>query len=234
MIQVRGLKFAYGDIVAVDQINFHVNEREMVAIVGSNGAGKTTLVNTISGLLKPQAGEIIFQGKAIEGQPPNQIVEAGLIQIPEGRKVFPNLTVLENLRLGSYVPKAKARRKETLIWIFELFPILSQRVKQYAGTLSGGEQQMLALGRGLMSQPRLLMLDEPSLGLAPLVIRNIFDTISKINSQGTTILMIEQNTYHALNDCQRAYVMENGKIVMEGKGQELLNNPHIIEAYLGI
>jgi branched-chain amino acid transport system ATP-binding protein len=188
----------------------------------------------ISGLLKAKAGEVNFNGNPIIGLSPHKIVEAGLIQVPEGRKIFPRLTVQENLRLGSYVKKAKLRRTESMDWVLNMFPILRNRNRQLAGTLSGGEQQMLAIGRGLMSQPEMLMLDEPSLGLAPLIVRDILETVIKINAKGTTILMIEQNTFHALKCCKRAYVMENGKIIMEGKSDELLNNSQIIETYLGL
>lgn len=234
MIEVTGLKVNYGDLTALSQVSFEVQKGEIVSIIGSNGAGKTTLVNTLSGLIKSRAGEIKFKGIPIKNLPPHVIVESGLIQVAEGRKIFSNLTVNDNLRLGSYVKRAKVRRKETLDKVFELFPVLKKRAKQLAGTLSGGEQQMLALGRGLMSLPELLILDEPSLGLAPLIIEDIFENIRRINLDGVTILLIEQNTVFALNSCTRAYVLENGKIVMEGKGSELLNNPHIIEAYLGL
>ncbi len=234
MIEVTGLKVKYGDLIALSQVSFEVKKGEIVSIIGSNGAGKTTIVNTLSGLLKSQAGEIQFKEVSIRNLAPHLIVESGLIQVAEGRKIFSNLTVKDNLRLGSYVKRAKVHRKETMEKVFELFPVLKKRAKQLAGTLSGGEQQMLALGRGLMSLPELLILDEPSLGLAPLIIEDIFEDIRKINLDGVTILLIEQNTVFALNCCARAYVLENGKIVMEGKGSELLNNPHIIEAYLGL
>ena len=234
MLEVKELTVAYDDIVAVNETTFHVKEGEIVAIVGSNGAGKTTVVNAISGLISISSGNIFFQSEPIGNKPSHKIVELGLIQVPEGRKVFPKLSVRENLRLGSYLPVAKMKRNETMDQVFQLFPILKKRESQNAGTLSGGEQQMLALGRGLMSQPKLLMLDEPSLGLAPLIINLIFETTVQINKLGTTILLVEQNTFIALNTCGRAYVMENGKIVLEGIGNELLNNAHVIEAYLGV
>lgn len=234
MIEVNRLKVSYGDMLALNEVTFEVKKGEIVSIIGSNGAGKTTLVNTISGLLKSQAGDIKFKGLPLIKLAPHLIVETGLIQVPEGRKLFSNLTVKDNLRLGSYVKRAKNSRNETMEKVFELFPVLNKRAKQLAGTLSGGEQQMLAFGRGLMSLPELLILDEPSLGLAPLIIEDIFEVINKINLDGVTILLIEQNTVFALNSCSRAYVLENGKIVMEGKGSDLLNNPHIIEAYLGL
>jgi len=221
-------------MLALNEVTFDVKKGEIVSIIGSNGAGKTTLVNTISGLLKSQSGDIKFKGLPIIKLAPHLIVETGLIQVPEGRKLFSNLTVKDNLRLGSYVKRAKNSRNETMEKIFELFPVLNKRAKQLAGTLSGGEQQMLAFGRGLMSLPELLILDEPSLGLAPLIIEDIFEVINKINLDGVTILLIEQNTVFALQCCTRAYVLENGKIVMKGNGGELLNDQHIIEAYLGL
>ena len=221
-------------MLALNEVSFDVKKGEIVSIIGSNGAGKTTLVNTISGLLKSQSGDIKFKGLPIIKLAPHLIVETGLIQVPEGRKLFSNLTVKDNLRLGSYVKRAKNSRNETMEKVFDLFPILNKRAKQLAGTLSGGEQQMLAFGRGLMSIPELLILDEPSLGLAPLIVEDIFEVINKINSEGVTILLIEQNTVFALQCCTRAYVLENGKIVMKGNGGELLNDQHIIEAYLGL
>ena len=234
MLEVKELTVAYDDIVAVNKATFHVKEGEIVAIVGSNGAGKTTVVNAISGLIKIKSGDIFFQNASIGVKPSHKIVESGLIQVPEGRKIFPKLSVRENLRLGSYLPMARMKRTETMEQVFYLFPVLKKRENQLAGTLSGGEQQMLALGRGLMSQPKLLMLDEPSLGLAPLIINLIFETTVRINKLGMTVLLVEQNTFIALNTCGRAYVMENGKIVLEGIGSELLDDPHVIEAYLGI
>lgn len=221
-------------MLALNEVTFDVKRGEIVSIIGSNGAGKTTLVNTISGLLKSQSGDIKFKGLPIIRLAPHLIVETGLIQVPEGRKLFSNLTVKDNLRLGSYVKRAKNSRNETMEKVFELFPVLNNRAKQLAGTLSGGEQQMLAFGRGLMSLPELLILDEPSLGLAPLIIEDIFEVINKINSDGVTILLIEQNTVFALQCCTRAYVLENGRIVMKGNGGELLRDQHIIEAYLGL
>ena len=198
MIEVNKLKVSYGDMLALNEVTFDVKRGEIVSIIGSNGAGKTTLVNTISGLLKSQAGDIKFKGLPIIKLAPHLIVETGLIQVPEGRKLFSNLTVKDNLRLGSYVKRAKNSRNETMEKVFELFPVLNKRAKQLAGTLSGGEQQMLAFGRGLMSLPELLILDEPSLGLAPLIIEDIFEVINKINLDGVTILLIEQNTVFAL------------------------------------
>jgi branched-chain amino acid transport system ATP-binding protein len=211
-----------------------VGEGEIITIVGANGAGKTTLLKTISGILRPTSGEIWFLGKRIDNLSPHHIVEKGLVRIPEGRKLFPSLSVLENLELGSYLPEAKRRRSENLERVFSLFPVLAERSKQSAGTLSGGEQQMLAIGRGLMSQPKLLMLDEPSLGLAPLLVREIFRTIREINQHGTTILLVEQNVFNALDMAHKGYVLETGKIVLQGKSGDLMNNEYIRESYLGV
>ena len=234
MLQVNNIKVSYGDFIAVHEVTFNVKKGELVAIVGSNGAGKTTLVNCLSGLLRCSAGTIIFQGEHIENAESYYIVERGLVQVPEGRKIFPDSTVQENLRLGSYLPNAKKMRKETMDLVFKLFPILKERIGQKAGTLSGGEQQMLALGRGLMSCPSLIMMDEPSLGLSPLLVEQVFQNIMEIRKMGTSILLIEQNTVHALKCCDRAYIMENGNITKEGSGEQLLKDPTIIEAYLGI
>jgi len=234
LLEVSELRVKYGDVVAVHEVTFRVDEGEIVAIVGSNGAGKTTAVNAISGLIRIESGKIIFQGINITGLPSHDIVEKGLIQIPEGRKIFSDLTVQENLRLGSYTSKAKGKRKETMERVFSLFPVLSDRGRQKAGSLSGGEQQMLALGRGLMSLPILVMMDEPSLGLSPMFVNQLFEMVSMINEMGTTILLIEQNTANALNCCNRGYVIENGVITMNGSGEELLRDPHVVEAYLGV
>ena len=234
MLEVRALRVKYGDVFAVHEATFRVDEGEIVAIVGSNGAGKTTTVNAISGLIRSESGSIIFQEGNIEGLPSHDIVDKGLIQIPEGRKIFPNLTIHENLRLGSYLPKAKEKRKETMKMVFSLFPRLAEREKQRAGSLSGGEQQMLAIGRGLMSLPKLLVMDEPSLGLAPVFVEQLFEMIKKINDMGTTMLLIEQNTVNALNCCDRGYVLENGVITINGTGESLLSDPHVVEAYLGL
>lgn len=234
MLKINQLTVRYGELVAVKDITLDVKEGEFVSIVGSNGAGKTTLVNAISGLISNKTGKILFKGMPIANAPSNKIVGAGLIQVPEGRKIFSNLSVYENLRLGSYLPKAKAKRKEMFKTILEYFPILGERKDQLAGSLSGGEQQMLAIGRALMGLPDLIIFDEPSLGLSPLINSNIFEIIAKINQAGTTILLIEQNTYLALNSSKRSYVIENGSIVLEGPSQELINNPYVIEAYLGV
>ncbi len=224
----------YGDVKVLDGITLQVDEGEIVTIVGANGAGKTTLLKTISGILWPTRGEIYFMEERIDHLYPHEIVERGLIRIPEGRKIFPSLSVLENLELGSYIGKAKIKRSESMENVFSLFPILKERSQQSAGTLSGGEQQMLAIGRGLMSIPVLLMLDEPSLGLAPIIVREIFHTLKEINEDGTTILLVEQNAFTALEMAQEGYVLENGRVVLKGKSDVILRDEYIKKAYLGI
>lgn len=234
MLEIENLEVYYGDLQALWNVSLRVDAGEIVSIVGANGAGKTTLLKTISGLLHPRLGRLKFLGEQIENKSPAQIVEAGISHIPEGRKLFTTLTVLENLELGAYVPRARQKRKETLTYVFQLFPILEERKHQTAGTLSGGEQQMLAIGRGLMALPKLLMLDEPSLGLAPRVVKNMFEVIKEVNQSGTTILLVEQNISHALGISTRGYVLQNGHIVLEGTGIELLQNIHVRKAYLGL
>jgi len=234
LLKIDKIDFHYGDVHILYGVILEVSEGEIVTILGANGAGKTTLLKTIAGILWPTFGEIHFLGERIDHLHPHQIVEKGLVRIPEGRKIFPTLSVLENLELGSYIQKAKMKRSESLEKVFSLFPILKERSQQSAGTLSGGEQQMLAIGRGLMSLPRLLMLDEPSLGLAPLIVREIFNTVREINQQGTTVLLVEQNVFNALEMAQEGYVLENGRIVLRGNSQDLLGNEYIKEAYLGI
>ncbi len=234
MLSIEGIDVSYGDVKVLSSVGFHVDEEEIVALVGANGAGKSTMINTISGINQPRSDQITFMDERIDGKQPHFIVEKGIVQVPEGRRIFSSLTVLENLEMGSFLPRAKKRRKEVLEEVYRLFPILKDRMGQQAGTLSGGEQQMLAIGRALMSLPNLLMLDEPSLGLAPMIVADIFEVISKINSQGTTILIVEQNVEHTLEMADRAYVLENGSIVLEGAGKDLLENPHVKEAYLGI
>lgn len=216
------------------EVTLEVREQAIVTIVGANGAGKTTLLKTAAGILRPTSGEIQFLGERIDHLYPHHIVEKGLVRIPEGRRIFPTLSVLENLELGSYLPKPKAKRSASLGKVFSLFPVLKERSQQLAGTLSGGEQQMLAIGRGLMSLPHLLMLDEPSLGLAPLLVRDIFRKVREINQDGTTILLVEQNVFKALDMAHEGYVLENGRIVLKGKSQDLLVNEYIREAYLGL
>jgi branched-chain amino acid transport system ATP-binding protein len=224
----------YGKYPALHGVTLQVDTGEIVALLGSNGAGKTTLLKTISGLLKARSGAISFAGKRIETLPPNGIVGLGISQCPEGRKLFPEMTVLKNLRLGGYIRRRDEKGiAASLQEILVLFPILSERARQLAGTLSGGEQQMLAMGRALMSNPSLLLLDEPSLGLAPLVVRTLFQTIQKINARQTTIFLVEQNASQALKIAHRGYVLETGQIVLSGKGGELLNDEKVKQAYLG-
>ncbi|MBW1963195.1 MAG: ABC transporter ATP-binding protein [Deltaproteobacteria bacterium] len=234
LLKIDNVNACYGDVQVLHGVTLEVPEAEIVTIVGANGAGKSTLLKTIAGILRPTSGEIRFAGERLDHLDSHQIVERGLVRIPEGRKIFPSLTVLENLEMGSYLPKPKAKRAESLEKVFMLFPVLKDRCRQLAGTLSGGEQQMLAIGRGLMSLPRLLMLDEPSLGLAPLLVREIFLTVLNINKQGTTILLVEQNVFSALDMANEGYVLENGSIILHGKSQDLLRDDHIRTAYLGI
>ena len=234
MLRVKGIEVFYGDLQALRGVSLEVNQGEIVSIVGSNGAGKSTTLMTISGIHKLKRGEIRFGQESIHQYPSSKIVSLGIVQIPEGRQLFPTLTVMENLEMGSQFPKAKKVRKETIGWVFKLFPRLEEREHQSAGTLSGGEQQMLAIGRGLMSRPTLLMLDEPSLGLSPILVKTIFDIIKEINGQGTTILLVEQNVFHSLSLSHRGYVLENGSIARSGTGQDLLKNQHIRQSYLGL
>lgn len=234
MLRVKGIEVFYGDLQALRNVSLAVDEKEIITIVGSNGAGKSTTLMTLSGILHPRAGEIYFQEKPIHHIPSSRIVEMGIVQIPEGRQLFPTLTVIENLEMGAQFPRAKKVRKETIGWVLQLFPRLQERKSQLAGTLSGGEQQMLAIGRGLMSLPELLMLDEPSLGLSPILVKTIFKIIKEINQQGTTILLVEQNVFHSLTLSHRGYVLENGSIVLSGSGQDLLKNQHIRQSYLGL
>lgn len=231
MLKVTDLKVNYGGIEAVKGISFEVHEGSIVTLIGANGAGKSTTLRTISGLVKPRSGRIEFQGEDITGNDPSYIVAKGITMVPEGRKIFPNLTVLENLRIGAYLRKDSL--DEDLKWVYELFPRLKERHWQLGGTLSGGEQQMLAVGRALMSRPKLMMMDEPSLGLAPLIVRDIFDIIKEIHNKGVTILLIEQNANMALQTADIGYVLETGRITMTGTGQELRSNEEIKKAYLG-
>jgi len=224
----------YGDVQALRGVSFGIQEGEIVSIIGSNGAGKSTTLNTISGILRASSGTIEFLGRRIENLYPHQIVDQGIVQIPEGRLLFPYMSVLENLELGAFNDKARKAKEENIKIVFSLFPILQERMNQLGGTLSGGEQQMLAIARGLMAMPKLLMLDEPSLGLAPLLVRQVFATVKAINGQGITVLLVEQNVFHCLSTAVRGYVLENGSVVLEGGGKELLNNPQVREAYLGI
>jgi branched-chain amino acid transport system ATP-binding protein len=234
MLQLVKLHAHYGDLHVLKEISLTIKEGEAVSIIGANGAGKTTTVNVISGLLQRTSGEVHFLGERIDHLQPHRIVEKGLIQVPEGRQLFPAMTVLENLELGSYLKRARAQTSPNLQRVFELFPFLRERKSQLAGSLSGGEQQMLAVSRGLMASPILLMLDEPSLGLAPLIVRSIFKTVQEINASGTSILLLDQNVFYALTSSHRGFVMETGQIIMEGESKELLTNEHVKKAYLGI
>ena len=233
MLEVRDINVSYGEAQALWGISFTVNQGEIVTLVGSNGAGKSTTLNAISGLTPPWSGEIGWEGTRIDRLPAHRIVEQGIAQIPEGRRIWPGLTVRDNLELGAYVKAARRVRKETLESVYQLFPRLKERQAQMAGTLSGGEQQMLAIGRALLSRPKLLMLDEPSLGLAPLLVEEVFRVIQEINRQGVTILLVEQNVNNALAICNRGYVLETGRVVISGSGAELLANEHVKSAYLG-
>ena len=233
MLKIQDLKVSYGGIQALRGISLEVPDGKIVTLIGANGAGKSTTLRTIAGLVKPAHGCIHLQGEDITSLSPDRIVSKGLTLVPEGRRVFPDLTVLENLKLGAYLRKDKAEIEKDLKWVYQLFPRLEERNWQSAGTLSGGEQQMLAVGRALMSRPKLMMLDEPSLGLAPLVVQDIFSIIREINRQGVTVLLIEQNANMALKIADLAYVLETGNITMSGTGAELLANEKIKEAYLG-
>ncbi|EOT30094.1 ABC transporter ATP-binding protein [Enterococcus saccharolyticus] len=232
MLKVDNLSVRYGMIQAVHNVSFQVNQGEIVSLIGANGAGKTTILRTISGLIRPSEGSIVFEGQAIEKAAPQKIVASGLSQVPEGRHVFPGLTVQENLEMGAFLRK-DSNVKADYEQVFAKFPVLKERKNQDAATLSGGEQQMLAMGRALMSKPKLLLLDEPSMGLAPIFIREIFSIIQEIQQQGTTVLLIEQNANMALSIADRGYVLETGKVVLEGTGQELLSSEAVKKAYLG-
>jgi len=233
LLQVEDLNVYYGAIHALQGITFHLDEGEIVTLIGANGAGKSTTLNTISGLLRPRSGRILFKGKDITVVPPSEIVRRGVVQVPEGRKIFAPLTVLENLEMGAYTRKDKAEIRASMERVFRSFPRLKERLGQLGGTLSGGEQQMLAMGRGLMAHPTLLLLDEPSMGLAPILVEEIFRIIQEINEQGTSILLVEQNAHMALSVAHRGYVLETGRIVLEGTAQELRDNPEVKAAYLG-
>lgn len=234
MLQVEQLDVAYGDVQVLWDVSIHVEANEFVVLVGSNGAGKSTLMKTISGLIRPNRGKILFENVRLDHLQSYEVIKLGLSHVPEGRQLFPEMSVLENLEMGALTREAKAKRKETLEWVFELFPRLKERTAQMAGTLSGGEQQMCAIARGLMSLPRMVLFDEPSLGLSPRLTQEIFHLVQEIHRKGMTILMVEQNVKQTLTLCDRAYVLENGHIVTEGKGRELLEDPKVKEAFLGL
>jgi len=233
LLEVRDLDFSYGDVQVLRGVSLSVNAGEIVTLVGSNGAGKSTTLRNISRLLRPKAGRIVFDGQDLIRLHSHEVVARGVIQVPEGRRVFPEMTVHENLTMGSYVKTARAERQKSLEKGLTLFPRLKERINQLAGTLSGGEQQMLAIARGLMAKPRLLILDEPSLGLSPLLVRTIFDTIAQINAEGISVLLVEQNVYQSLRIAARGYVLETGKIALSGTGAELLDNDQVKAAFLG-
>ncbi len=233
MLQVKDLSISYGAIQAVRHVDFEVKKGEIVTLIGANGAGKSTILKTISGIVKPQSGSIEYQNESLVGKKAPQIVAAGISQVPEGRHVFPAMTVMENLQLGSYLQKDRSKIEARLQEIYQMFPILKERQHQDAATLSGGEQQMLVMARAMMANPDLLLLDEPSMGLAPIYIQKVFDIIQKINAQGTTILLIEQNAHQALSIADRGYVIASGEIQLTGSGQKLLNDPQVKRAYLG-
>ena len=232
MLKVNDINVYYGSIHAVKNVSFEVNEGEIVTLIGANGAGKSTVLNTVSGLLRSRTGSITFLGRDINRMPPHAVVEQGLAQVPEGRRVFQNMTVQENLEMGAYTQKTN-RISGDLEQVFDQFPRLRERRRQIAGTLSGGEQQMLAMGRSLMSHPRLLMLDEPSMGLAPILVEQIFDIIRTLHQDGTTILLVEQNAQKALSVATRAYVLETGSVILSGTGEELSRDNRVTKAYLG-
>ena len=234
LLEIENIDVYYGDVQVIFGLFLKVENGSVVSIIGSNGAGKSTTLKTISGLLVPKKGEITFNGDVVSTLKSNEVVEKGVIHIPEGRRLFPLMTIMENLQVGAFPKRAQGKEDENLRLVFALFPLLSERSNQLASTLSGGEQQMLAIGRALMSNPLLLMLDEPSLGLAPILIKVIFETVMEINKRGTTILLVEQDVQHSLSISGYAYVLENGRLAMEGKGGELLDDKHVKKAYLGI
>lgn len=234
MLQVEGVDVFYGELQALADVSIEVTERDLLVMIGSNGAGKTTLLKTISGLLRPSSGTIRFRGRPIEQEPTDRICMLGIVQVPEGRKLFPQMTVRENLEMGAYLPKAKSGVWGAFREVFQRFPVLEERQKQLAGTLSGGEQQVLAIGRALMARPNLLMLDEPTLGLSPLFAAEIYDIIRQLHAVGMSILLVSQDVLQALKIAGRVYVMENGRRVMEGSGRDLLGDPRVKEAYLGV
>jgi branched-chain amino acid transport system ATP-binding protein len=234
VLEVRNVDVFYGDVQVLWDVSFNVQKGEIVALIGANGSGKTTSLNTISSILKPKRGSVTYEGQPLHTRAPHDLVTLGIAHVPEARRLFPDMTVKENLLLGALTPDAKKSRPEMLEKVYGIFPRLKEREKQAAGTMSGGEQQMCAIARGLMSKPRLLMLDEPSLGLSPILVSDIFRVIQEVHDAGVTVLLIEQNVFKTLAVADRAYVLENGRIVLEGPGRDLLNDAHVKEAYLGV
>ena len=234
MLRLERLEFSYGDLQVLWGVDLEVKQGEIVTVVGANGAGKSTILKNVSRLVRPSAGTLTFQGTDLRHLASHQVVELGIVQVPEGRRIFPEMTVVENLRMGSFVKSTRKDREQNVERAFTLFPRLKERARQLGGTMSGGEQQMLAIARGLMANPKLLLLDEPSLGLSPLLVKSIFEIIKEINRQGTTILLVEQNVYQSLRISSRAYVLETGRVVLSGTGAELLDNAHVKKAFLGM
>jgi len=234
MLEVSGIDVFYGDLQVLWDVSFEVRDREILVLVGVNGAGKSTTLKTISGLLKPRKGSITFDGVRLDTLSPDKVIGNGVVHVPEARRLFREMSVEENLVMGSLSPEARKKRAQTMEWVYELFPRMKERRKQPAGTLSGGEQQMCAVGRGLMALPKILMFDEPSLGLSPILVQDIFGIVKRINKEGVTVLLVEQNVRQTLALCDRAYVLENGRVVLEGTGKDLMNDAHVKEAYLGI
>lgn len=234
MLKVSGIDVFYGDLQVLWDVSFEVREKEILVLVGANGAGKSTTLKTISGLLKPRKGSIEFDGVRLDQLSPDRVIGQGVVHVPEARRLFREMSVEENLIMGSLSPEAKKKRYETMDWVYELFPRMKERRKQAAGTMSGGEQQMCAIGRGLMALPKIMMFDEPSLGLSPILVQEVFEIAKRINKEGVTVMLVEQNVRQTLAMCDRAYVLENGRVVLEGTGKNLMDDPHVKEAYLGI
>ncbi len=234
MLELNTIDVFYGDVQALWEVSLTVNKGEIVALVGSNGAGKTTTLRTISGLLRPASGNIKLHGQRVDNLPAHRVLELGIAHVPEGRRLWPDMSVKDNIELGAFTREARKKRLQSLEWIYQLFPRVKERANQLAGTLSGGEQQMVAISRGLMSLPKLLMLDEPSLGLAPILVKEVFRTIRQINDEGVTVLLVEQNVHLVLEFAHRGYVLETGRCVLEGKASDLISNPEIQQAYLGL
>jgi branched-chain amino acid transport system ATP-binding protein len=234
MLKVSGIDVFYGDLQVLWDVSFEVRDKEILVLVGANGAGKSTTLKTISGLLKPPKGTIEFDGVRLDQLSPDKVIGQGVVHVPEARRLFREMSVEENLIMGSLSPEAKKKRYETMDWVYQLFPRMKERRKQATGTLSGGEQQMCAIGRGLMALPKIMMFDEPSLGLSPILVQEVFEIAKRINKEGVTVMLVEQNVRQTLAMCDRAYVLENGRVVLEGTGKNLMDDPHVKEAYLGI